>query len=146
MPFIWPKSSLERRLQAAARIAKGGHLALEPAWQLAGRWQVNDRGGRNGWESANLIECLVRRLAVEVEHADCFAARRGPADCHLGDIDAVFAENRTYAPDDAGHVPVTEDEQTAVQIGLETEIVERDEPRHLLAKERAGGPVLGGVG
>ena len=66
----------------------------------------------------------------------------GPADRHLGDVHAVLAEDRADAADDAGHVVVAEDQQAAVEIGFQPVVVERHQPRHVLAEERAGGAML----
>ena len=76
---------------------------------------------------------------VEVEDADGVAAGGGAADGHLGDVDAVIAEDGADGADDAGHVVVREDEQVAVEIGFEAEIAEADEAGHVVAEERAAG-------
>ena len=77
--------------------------------------------------------------AVEVQHADRAAARRRAAHGHLGDVHAVVAEDRAHRADDARHVVVREHQQHAVEIGLQPRVAQANQPRHVVAEQRAAG-------
>ena len=89
----------------------------------------------------DLFERLLGGNAVEVDDADRFAARLLAAHVHLRDVDVVAAERRADEADQARHVVVGEDEQVAVQVGVEPVRAEADQADELLAEEGSGGDV-----
>ncbi len=116
--------------------------SLQPARQLAGRGQPNDRGRSDRRQlrtsaSASAVGSLSR---FSTPMASPPGASRPTA---------IWAMFTLCCPkivpdraDNAGHVVVAKHEQAAVQIGLQPAVVERHQPRHVLAKNRAGRLVL----
>src|SRR5947209_17329627 len=59
------------------------------------------------------------RSAVQVDDADGVAAGFLAADVHLGDVHAMSAERRADEADQAGPVHVGEDQELAVEVGVD---------------------------
>lgn len=47
----------------------------------------------------------------------------GAAECEVGDVEAVFAEDGAYAADDAGYVVIANGDEGAVERGLDVDAV-----------------------
>ena len=135
---LMPYAAGLQPIAAALTLTPAASSAIGPA---GGRWTTDGRRDRR--QLPDLRQGLGRRLAIEIQNADRFAARRSAADRHLGDVHVVPAEDRAHAADDARHVVMAEHQQPAVQIRFQPEVVERHQPRHVLAEDRARGPVLG---
>ena len=54
----------------------------------------------------------------------------------------MFAENCPYGPNYAGHIVMPEYQQSAIKIGFQPPVIERNEPRHVLPKNRGRCLVL----
>ena len=72
-------------------------------------------------------------------------SRAVAAEREVGDVDAVFAKNRSDLSDHAGHVHVAADNQGAFEWGFHVDAVEFQQAR-LLAVDDGGGGVAGSGG
>ena len=84
---------------------------------------------------------LARGDAVEVDDADRLAPLLLAADVHLGDVDPLVAEGPADEADQARPVQVGEDQQGAIDVGVEQVIAQPDQAEELLAEEGAGRDV-----
>jgi len=89
----------------------------------------------------DLVERGLGGDGVEVDDADGVAAGLLAADVHLGDIHAVAAEGGPDEADQAGAVVVSEDQEAAVEVGVEPVGPDPDQADELLAEEGPGGDV-----
>jgi hypothetical protein len=50
----------------------------------------------------------------------------------------VIAKDRPHRADDSWHVVVRKHQQVAVEVGLQPRVAQANQPRHVVAKQRAG--------
>ena len=82
------------------------------------------------------VEGLLRRTRVEIQDADGASARMlGRAtDRHLSDIDLMFAKDRANPTDDPGNIEMREQQHMAVEVSLQSVIIDRDQSGHVVAE------------
>ena len=69
--------------------------------------------------AAHFLQSPFARHAVEIQDPHRFAARHLSANVHLRDVHPVRAENGAHEANQPGHVAVGEDEEGAVEMGVE---------------------------
>jgi len=121
-------------------------LSTEPGRKHTLSGQLDETDASNLRMRGDLVERLLRRHRVEVEHGDGLAPRRLPADRHLGDVDIVLAEQGADETDQAGNIAVAEQKQHAIEMGVEAVGPQMGEAQLPVAEQGAGGPVLLAVG
>src|SRR5438445_1387808 len=91
----------------------------KPDRHFSSRWQLDDAKAADLRVGADFLDRFFRRLSVQIEDGDGFAARLLTADGHLSDVDAVFAEDGADEADQTRHIVVREDHHDAVHEGIE---------------------------
>src|SRR5919201_6591864 len=89
-----------------------------PRWRSI-RSHFHHAGDAHGGDGANLVQHLRRDLIVHVHEADRFLGRLVTPESEVGDVDPAVAEQRAYAPDHAGNVPIADVEDEALQPRLD---------------------------
>src|SRR5262249_49461603 len=83
-------------------------ISSEPGRHLVGGGEFDDADAADLRMGADFFDRFIGRLVIEVEDGDGLAAGHLPAYGHLGDVDLVFAEDRTDEADQARHIAVRE--------------------------------------
>ena len=123
------------------RALPGSALPLHPARQLPRRWQLDDhRRSDRRQRFARPRSASAGGSLSRLSTPTASPPGRRPADRHLGNVHIVLPKNRADAPMMPGTSSMAEHQQAAVQIGFQPEVVERHQPRHVLAKDRALAP------
>ena len=87
-----------------------------------------------------------RRLAVQVHDRDGFAAFFLPTHGHVGDVDILLPKKIADEADQAWHIAVREQQQGAVEVGVQPVWPKLDKAQVAVAKQGAAGAVLLFVG
>src|SRR5438552_581411 len=86
----------------------------------------------------HLTQRLSRWLAVQVQHGNGPATRLLATDGHGGNVHAVLSKDRPDTAYYARHIPVREDEQNAIEVGVEVKLAQPYNSQELLAENCAG--------
>src|SRR5262249_41827078 len=108
---------------------------------LIGLGKFHDADAADLRMGADFGDGLIRRLVIEIEDGDGFAASHLPAHGHLSDVYMVLAEDRADEADQPRHITVREDEHDPVHETIEVIRPNLHEPEILVAEKRAGGSV-----
>ena len=132
---------IDPRKQASCKFLRTQN-SPQPAGQFAGRRQLDHRHVADLRVSLHCVHRGLRRRAVEVEDADRLAAGVCRPTVIWAMLTWCFPKIVPMKPIMPGHVAVGEDEQHAVEVGLEPVRPELHQAEVLVAEERAGRDVV----
>ena len=123
-------------------------LAAQPWQRCTGDWQPDQFHGGHLVVVSQVVEGFVGGRRIQVEYCQGFTAGliSLATQRQVGDVDLVLAQHGTDVPDQSGHVVVPDDQQVAVEIGVQLEAVQLDQSQETVSEDGGRGGMSAGIG